>query len=133
MPALSTPTTTSAQARPNNFTRDLFAWLNQVKADSDLPPSAFKVAFEIGQYINRKSGEAWPSTDTIGKGIAMSKATVVEMVSRLKAGGHLDIDPGCQGRGHPNRYRLVLKDRPADLSDDRKGQRPDHQKGQPTS
>ena len=81
MPAQNTPTAGNAQARSNNFTRDLFAWLNQVKADSDLPPSAFKVAFEIGQYINRKSGEAWPSTGTIGKGIAMSKATVIDMIT----------------------------------------------------
>ncbi len=48
-------------------TAALFAWLNQVKADGALPPSAFKVAFELGQWINGdaflKDGVliAWPS------------------------------------------------------------------------
>jgi hypothetical protein len=90
-------------------TRDLFAWLNQVKADGDLPPSAFKVAFEIGQHVNRKSGEAFPSSDRIAARISMSQATVIAMVRQLQTNGHLSVDPGRAGRGHSNHYRMILK------------------------
>jgi len=135
MPITNTPAARTAQASSDSFTRDLFAWLNQVNGDATLPGSALKVALKISQHINRESGDAWPSTENIGKGIAMSKATVLEMVARLKANGHLAIEPGCQGRGHSNRYRLILKAQPADLLDTGKVQPADlseHRKGQPT-
>ena len=92
-----------------SHTRDLFVWLNQIKSDSETPAGAFKVAFEIGQYLNRQSGEAWPSTERIAKGIAMSQATVIAMVRRLEARGHLAIESGSQGRGHSHHYRMILK------------------------
>jgi hypothetical protein len=95
------------------FTIELFAWLNRIKADADLPSSAFKVAFEIGQYFNRTTGEAWPSTETIARGIAMSQATVINMARKLAAAGHLHIEPGRPGRGHSNRHRMLVK--PTDL------------------
>ena len=121
MQTVNTPAASTAQAPSDFFTRDLFAWLNQVKADEGTPPSAFKVAFEIGQYLNRGTGEAWPSAERIAKGIAMSKATVIAMVRLLEARGHLAVEPGSQGRGHSHRYRMSLKRQPADLLD-RKGQ-----------
>jgi hypothetical protein len=71
----------------------LFAWLNQVKADCALPASAFKVAFELGQWINGdafvKDGAliAWPSLATIGAAISMSERTARDMVKRLETRG----------------------------------------------
>jgi hypothetical protein len=103
------PDVVDEKRSPKQFTIELFAWLNRIKADADLPPSAFKVAFEIGQYFNRTTGEAWPSTETIGRGIAMSQATVINMAGRLAAAGHLHIEPGRPGRGHSNRYRMLEK------------------------
>jgi hypothetical protein len=94
----------------------LFAWLNQVKADGSLPASAFKVAFELGQWINgdafAKEGAliAWPSLETIGAAISMSERTARDMVKRLAAGGHLAIKVG-HGPGHPSRYTFIQENR----------------------
>src|SRR5690349_4635679 len=116
---LSKPATREAQDQLNTtdeikpakqFTRDQFAWLDQIAADEGLPASAFKVAYVISKHINRTTGEAWPSSATIGSRCAMSKPNVVKMVASLKARGHLDVDPGKAGRGHSNHYRAVMKD-----------------------
>lgn len=112
----ASPEDGSQKKSAKQFTYDLFAWLNEIKADADLPPSAFKVAFEIGQYINRKTGDAWPSSERIGSGIAMSQATVITMVRKLVASGYLDLEPGRPGRGHSHRYRMVLKPQQAKVS-----------------
>lgn len=112
----------SNRRQSDEHTRTIFAWLNQVKADTELPASAFKVAYEISQYLSRTEGDAWPSCRTIGEGIGLSESTVIDMVSRLHRLGHLDLEPGRQGRGHSNRYRLNLKPQPAKVSDPGKPQ-----------
>jgi hypothetical protein len=71
------------------------------------------VAYVIGQHINRQTGEAFPGSDRIAARIAMSQATVIEMVRKLGTKGHLGVDPGSAGRGHANRYRMILKPQPA--------------------
>jgi hypothetical protein len=73
------PSSTSAR----EFTRDLFAWLDQVAIDPDLPASAFKVAYVIGEHVNRQSGEAWPSSRTIARACGLSQPTVIELVPKL--------------------------------------------------
>jgi hypothetical protein len=97
-------------------TAALFAWLNQVKADDNLPASAFKVAFELGQWINgeafAKDGTllAWPSLETIGAAIRMSERTARDMVRRLELRSHLSIKIG-RGPGHPSRYTFIVSNR----------------------
>jgi hypothetical protein len=91
-------------------------WLNQVAADGELPSSAFKVAYIIGNFINRETGDAWPSTARIASRCALSQSNVVAMKDRLKARGHLEIEPGSPGRGHSNHYRMILKHQPTDTS-----------------
>jgi hypothetical protein len=94
----------------------LFAWLNRVKRDGSLPASAFKVAFELGQWINGKIFEreaalvAWPSLETLGAAIGMSERTARDMVKRLQLRGHLSIKVG-HGPGHPSRYTLSWENR----------------------
>lgn len=105
----------------DDLTRDLFAWLNQVKADGELPASAFKAAFEIGQWVNGEEFErsavllAWPSLNTIAERIAMCERTVRDMVRRVASRGHLTIETG-HGPGHSSRYTLVLQNRQATAS-----------------
>jgi hypothetical protein len=92
------------------FDRRRFVWLDQVIQDTELPASAFKVAYRLGQMFNEEhEGESWESCFTISKATALSEATVIMMVRRLHERGHLDVTWGKQGRGHPNRYRMVLK------------------------
>jgi len=94
----------------------LFGWLNQVKGDASLPASAFKVAFELGQWINGDAFEresilvAWPSLETIASAIGMSERTARDMVKRLQLRGHLSIKTG-HGPGHPSRYTFSIKNR----------------------
>ena len=111
--ATNNPNSTGAQAprRRRNTTRDLFLWLNEIKADRELSPTAFLVAFEIGQHFNaRYGGAAWPSSLTIANNIGIDKATVIRVVRQLRERGHLIVEPGRPGgppgRGHSNRYRM---------------------------
>ena len=97
------------------FTRSVFEWLDQVALDKSLPASAFKVAYVIAQHLNEESGEAFPGSDRIASKIAMSQATVIAMVRQLQTNGHLGVDPGRAGRGHSNRYRLIVKPQPAEV------------------
>jgi Helix-turn-helix domain len=108
--------TTDIKARTQH-TRKLFAWYDQVVADGNLPPSAFKVAYVIGQHVNWQSGEAWPSTDTIASRAGLAQSSVRDMVERLHQCGHLQVTWGSRGRGHPNKYRLIIKERTAAFFD----------------
>ena len=91
----------------------IFAWLNAVKFDHDLPASCFKVAFQMALKTNgaefKKSGQlvTWQSEPTMAAAIQMSERTVRDMVSRLQAAGYLEIKTG-RGRGHSNRYTLTI-------------------------
>ena len=120
----------SAQARSKRYTAATFAWLNQVNADRDLPPSAVKVALYLSQRFNRaRGGQAWPSYETVADAIGVDKATVVRMIRALARNGHLEVDPGSAGRGHSNRYRMVRKGAEAHLSEPRKGAAAPRRKG----
>jgi hypothetical protein len=100
--------------------RQRFAWLDQVLIDRELPASAFKVAYRIGDGFNdvQHDGKAWESCKEIGNAIAMSEKTVITMVRRLHARGHLRVEWGQQGRGHPNNYWMIIKPASARVSDE---------------
>ena len=104
-----------------NRTGKLFDWLNRVKADAELSPVAFMVAFEIGQHFNsRHGGAAWPGLETIARSIGVGKTTVIRTVRQLRERGHLTVEPGRAGRGHSNRYRMAktkIKGPSVDLSE----------------
>jgi hypothetical protein len=122
----------------DTFTRDLFAWLHQVNADSDLPAAATKIALAIGYHINRGNGEAWPSTVTLAEKASVNKSTASRMVRLLETCGHLSVENGKIGRGHPHRYRTIIKGAQEHLSEDervrlRNGKgAPTQRKGAPT-
>jgi hypothetical protein len=120
----------------DEYNKDRFDWLDQVATDPELPASAFKVAYVIATSLWRNKGtvtlvtpqngadddvrEAWIGTRDIADKIAMSRFTVMNMVDRLKDRRHLEFDPGKQGRGHSNHYRLVAKGAPANLLEGKK-------------
>ncbi len=47
----------------SSFARDKFAWLNQVRADPDLTPLAFMLAYILADLVNEREGCAWPSVN----------------------------------------------------------------------
>lgn len=89
----------------DTFTRDRFAWLDSVLADHELQQVTFKVAYVIACHVNRQSGEAWPSIDTIAEIIGVDGRTVARSISQLCEGGHLEKRRG--GFGKSNRYVMV--------------------------
>ena len=103
----------SSKSKRTQHTRELFQWFNQVKADRKLPPSAFLVAFEIGQHFNcHRGGCAWPSLRTIGANVGLSESSAARLVHLLWRRNHLEIDFGEAGRGHSNQYFMVLQKPP---------------------
>ncbi len=113
-------TSTKFRRQSPELMRQRFLWLNQVLIDPELPASAFKVAYRISDGFNdiQRDGEAFESGKKIGIAIGMSEGTVIAMVRRLHDRGHLRVEWGQQGRGHPNKYWLVLKPQSAEVSDD---------------
>jgi DNA-binding MarR family transcriptional regulator len=121
----------SDQSKRDQYTKDRLDWIDQVMADRDLPASASKVGYVIATSLWRTKGtvtlvtpeitasdqvrEAWIGTRDIADKIGMSRFTVMKMVDRLEAQGHLEVDRGTQGRGHSNHYRLVRKGAQANL------------------
>jgi biotin operon repressor len=129
--AAESPRNSRVDSKRDEYTKDRFVWLDQVIANPKLPASASKVAYVIATSLWRQKGtvtlvtpeitasdhvrEAWIGTREIAEKIGMSRFTVMKMVLRLEEHGHLEVDPGKQGRGHSNHYRLVRKGAPANL------------------
>jgi hypothetical protein len=113
----------NASRASKNFTRNVFAWLRQVKNDHRLPPSAALLALQLIEHFNQRlGGTAWASCEHLAAAIGMSKATAVSLLHKLEDRGHLNVEWGKQGRGHSNRYWMVLKGQQTDLFETKKGQ-----------
>jgi hypothetical protein len=83
-------------------------WIEQVACDASLPPTAVRVAIVIGSHLNDKTGDAWPSIDTIAEVLEVVPNCVRKSIKALAGNGHLEIEPGG-GRNVQNRYRLIAK------------------------
>jgi len=90
-----------------------FVWLRQVQKDSAITSSGFELAFVLLQFMNRESGYAWPTQQTLANAIDASDRTVRTLLDALIAKGHIAVEHS-HNRHSPNRYRIVLK------GDDRK-------------
>jgi DNA-binding transcriptional MocR family regulator len=97
-------------------TKRVCEWNAQVRHDAGVRHAAYRVASEIADHVNWETNEAWPSQKRLAERTGMSEGHVHASVHNLKERGHLDVTPGKPGRGHSNRYRLILKDRPAEAS-----------------
>jgi biotin operon repressor len=107
-----TPASRSEQVHTNAsgtaFVRDMFQWLRQVAADQGLPPLSARVAIVVSQYINRKTGTAWPTQETLANRLGVSRRAINRNIKALAARGHLNVT-ATRGRHKPNIYRLALK------------------------
>lgn len=95
------------------FTRYIFASLDAIVADRELPPNAFGVAYVISQHLDRETNEAFPGTDVIADEAGMAQSTVRAMVDKLAERGHYAVEFGRRGSGHSNKYRLTALERTA--------------------
>ena len=98
-----------SQRERTTHASQVFRWYDQVNGDPELRKSAFATAYAIASHINSKTGEGFPSTKRLAQVACMSQSMIIENVRLLIERGHLGVVPGRQGRGHPNRYRMILK------------------------
>ncbi|MGY3496683.1 helix-turn-helix domain-containing protein [Bradyrhizobium sp. USDA 4502] len=97
-------------AEKPGYARGLFLWLRQVAVDRSLPPMALHVATIVAQHVNQRSGDAWPTQETIANALGITDRAVRRNVTELAARGHLDVAVSG-GRHRPNVYRPILKTR----------------------
>jgi len=118
---------TSNRKRPQDakaFTKRTFAWLRQIKADHKLPPSGALFALQLIEHFNRKQGGVgWASCKFIATAIGMSEATAINLFHLFERRGHLKVEWGKPGRGHSNRYWMIIKPEHAEVSATRKPQK----------
>lgn len=100
----------NAPINRDDFTRQIFDWLRQVNLDGELSALSLRIAFVICQSINRTSGEAWPTQETIAGELGASVRGVRKAIDHLVERRHLSKSPGAHKRA-PNRYRLSYFDR----------------------
>lgn len=92
--------------RHGSFVRDKFLWLDQVRADPELTPLAFMLAYVIANLVNEREGFAWPSVARLASECRVTENGVKKVIRRLVERGHLSVEFGI-GRGKTNRYRWV--------------------------
>jgi Helix-turn-helix domain len=100
----SSDTTVSPQRA---FAREKFIWLGQVRADPELTPLAFLVAYTLANLVNEQKGCAWPSIAHLASECRVTARGVQKVIRRLVERGHLVVDAAI-GRGRTNRYRWRL-------------------------
>jgi hypothetical protein len=110
MPTVSTQRQNRQANQAKTFTKHVFTWLRQIKNDHGLPPSAALCALQLTEHFNRRQGgAAWASCEHVASAIGMSKATVVSLLHLFERRGHLKVEWGKPGRGHSNRYWMIVK------------------------
>lgn len=92
----------------SKFHRAKFLWLEQVRADPELTPLAFMLAYVLADLVNEGTGYAWPSVAFLAAECRATERGVQKIVRRLIERGHLFVEFG-QGRGETNRYRWIVK------------------------
>lgn len=89
-----------------SFTGKKLDWLDRVAADPKITNLAFRTAYALAQYVNERSGHAFPSYETLGSAIASSRRGAINAVALLKSRGHLRVTVH-PGRTHTNHFEMV--------------------------
>ena len=61
----------------------------------------------IADYVNKRTGDAWPSVRTLSRKARLTERHTNRVISKLAKSGELQILPG-QGRNKTNLYRVTL-------------------------
>ncbi len=91
------------------FTANKFRWLDQVGADHSLTPLCFRLAYAILTFVNRATGDAWPSQPQLAGICNATDRAIRDALTRLRDAGHLTIT-GKGGRGKTSRFKPVMMD-----------------------
>lgn len=93
-------------------------WREQVAADGNLPPIAYRFALVISGFVNREFGYAWPSMDLLRRLLGgVSRQAIQKAVKHLREAGHLTVKvhsgrPGEDGRTNHFHLRIKTDDAP---------------------
>ena len=90
------------------YVREKFVWLDQVRADPELTPLAFMLAYVIANLVNEREGFAWPSVAHLASECRVTERGIQKVIARLVERGHLSVEHG-NGRGETNRYRWMVR------------------------
>ena len=100
---------TSEPPDRRDFASQQFWWLRQVAVDEQLPALATQIAVALTIYFNEKTHQAFPSHETLGRLIGVSRRAIQNNIAMMIERGHLTVIGARKGGpGHPNRYRLLL-------------------------
>ena len=98
---------------------ETFAWLRLLNGDRD--PMALAVGVILLDHFNPKEGgQARPGCASMAAKLGVAESTVIRAIRRMVERGRLNVIWGSPGRGHPNRYWMVVKPAPAQVSEPRK-------------
>jgi hypothetical protein len=92
----------------DDFTKRKLDWLDQVADDLELSAAKFRLAYVIARFVNRASGEAWPTQQTLATTTGMTISGVQKASDALEERGHLTV-VSQPGRNKSNHYQLVYK------------------------
>jgi hypothetical protein len=104
--------TSAAQTKPDPrgaFFREKFVWLEQVRADPELTPLAFMLAYILADYVNEREGCAWPSIARLAAECRVTERGIQKTLRSLVERGHVNVEL-AKGRGKTNRYRWIVQD-----------------------
>jgi DNA-binding MarR family transcriptional regulator len=91
----------------DRHTQERFDWLHKIVCDHGLSPFTVRVGGALMTYINRKSGDAFPSQETLAGKVGATAEGVRLALKKLEERGYIAVERG-RGRNVVNRYRLVL-------------------------
>lgn len=89
------------------FVGDVFRWLDQVNADPRITGSAFRVAYTIGQAINRKTRVAIVDQKRLAARTSLHERMVRNLIDQLRDCGHLSVAP--KHRYQASHYAMILR------------------------
>lgn len=83
--------------------------LSRMALDHSTQHSAFRLGHILAmKYVNARSGEAWPTRETLARDLNVSVRTIQTLITELRDNGWIFVT-GTRGRNKPNRYRLNLE------------------------
>lgn len=99
----------AAKGTERPFNADRMAWIEQVQDDHTLGPAAVSLAVAIARHLNRRTGVAFPSQETLASKVGVRSRQIRNVLGQLKEGGHLIVEAG--GFQRPDTYKPILADR----------------------
>jgi predicted transcriptional regulator len=84
-------------------------WLEMLCLEREVHGALRVGALLATKFVNGKSGEAWPSLNTMARHLGVDRRTVVRAIQKLDTSGYLERRSG-KGRAGSNRYRLRFPD-----------------------